>query len=234
MRFLRALNPSLLAACVAASITLQAVPAAARSYDVRPAATESVQVLGQRLSFSNPTGYCTPGRSPRELELVSMARRSLPEVVRLVHVAVRCSELDEFRRGERDLLDHWLQIQLISVHGKFQRLEAPREAFLSALAKTAPRLDPAQINRRLKDSSVDLSSVRLNPIGRDGNAVYFSLQAIMKVGEVARETSGISGLTLLNALPLAINVYEATGSPRSRNQLHVVQQDLLNSLLIGN
>src|SRR3546814_7886571 len=71
------------------------------------AAAESVNVLGQQVLFSNPSGYCTPGKSAREVELMDLAKRSLAEGSRLVHAAVRCSELEDYRAGRRDMLDHW-------------------------------------------------------------------------------------------------------------------------------
>lgn len=204
----------------------------------RSAATESVNVLGQQVVFSNPSGYCTPGKSAREVELMDLARRSLGEGSRLVHAAVRCSELEDYRKGRREMLDHWLQIQLIGPKGNFQRIEMPREAFLSSLSKSSPRVNPAEINRRLKasfeNSDINLSDMKFEPIGRDGNAVYFSMRMNMSVGETSRPISGISGITLLNSLPLSINVYEGTGSPQSRGQLQAIQQELLNSLLTEN
>lgn len=202
------------------------------------AAAESVNVLGQQVLFSNPSGYCTPGESAREVELMDLAKRSLAEGSRLVHAAVRCSELEDYRAGRRDMLDHWLQIQLIGPKGNFQRIEMPREAFLSGLSKSTPRVNSAELNRRLKasfeHSDVALTDMKFEPIGRDGNAVYFSMRMNMSVGESSRPISGISAITLLNSLPLSINVYEGTGSPQSRGQLQAIQQELLNSLLTEN
>ena len=202
------------------------------------AAAESVNVLGQQVLFSNPSGYCTPGKSAREVELMDLAKRSLAEGSRLVHAAVRCSELEDYRAGRRDMLDHWLQIQLIGPKGNFQRIEMPREAFLSGLSKSTPRVNSAELNRRLKasfeNSDVALTDMKFEPIGRDGNAVYFSMRMNMSVGESSRPISGISAITLLNSLPLSINVYEGTGSPQSRGQLQAIQQELLNSLLTEN
>lgn len=204
----------------------------------RSAATESVNVLGQQVVFSNPSGYCTPGKSAREVELMDMARRSLGEGSRLVHAAVLCSELKDYRQGRREMLDHWLQIQLIGPKGNFQRIEVPRETFLAGLSKSSPRVNPAELNRRLKasfeNSDISLSDMKFEPIGRDGNAVYFSMRMNMSIGETSRPISGISGITLLNSLPLSINVYEGTGSQQSRGRLQTVQQELLNSLLTEN
>ena len=204
----------------------------------RSAATESANVLGQQVVFSNPSGYCTPGKSAREVELMDLARRSVGEGSRLVHAAVRCSELEDYRKGRREMLDHWLQVQLLGPKGNFQRIEMQREAFLSSLSNSSPRVNAAEINRRLKasfeNSDINLSEMKFEPIGRDGNAVYFSMRVNMSVGGSSRPITGISGITLLNSLPLSINVYEGTGSPQSRNQLQTVQQELLNSLLTEN
>lgn len=95
-----------------------------------------------------------------------------------------------------------------------------------------------ELNQRLKASfdsnDISLSDMKIEPIGRDGNAVYFSMRMNMSVGETSRPISGISGITLLNSLPLSVNVYEGTGSPQSRGRLQAVQQELLNSLLTEN
>lgn len=221
----------------AAPVTPRQQPAP-EAFSHRNATTESVSVLGQQIVFSNPSGYCTPGKSAREVELMDLARRSLGEGSRLVHAAVRCSELEDYREGRREMLDHWLQIQLIGPKGNFQRIEMPRETFLSSLSKSSPRVNSAELNRRLKasfeNSEISLSDMKFEPIGRDGNAVYFSMRMNMSVGETSRPVTGISGITLLNSLPLSINVYEGTGSPQSRGQLQSVQQELLNSLLTEN
>lgn len=208
------------------------------AFSQRSAATESVNVLGQQVVFRNPSGYCTPGKSAREVELMDLARRSLGEGSRLVHAAVRCSELDDYKKGRRNMLDHWLQIQLIGPKGTFQRVEMLREAFLASLSKSSPRVNPEEVSRRLKasfqNSEISLSQMKFEPIGRDGNAVYFSMQMNMSVGGNNRPITGIGGITLLNSLPLSINVYEGSGSPQSRGQLQSVQQELLNSLLTEN
>ena len=221
----------------AAPVTPRQQPAP-EAFSHRNAATESVNVLGQQIVFSNPSGYCTPGKSAREVELMDLARRSLGEGSRLVHAAVRCSELEDYREGRREMLDHWLQIQLIGPKGNFQRIEMSREAFLSSLSKSSPRVNSAELNRQLKasfeNSEISLSDMKFEPIGRDGNAVYFSMRMNMSVGETSRPVTGISGIALLNSLPLSISVYEGTGSPQSRGQLQSVQQELLNSLLTEN
>src|SRR3546814_1465478 len=111
----------------------------------------------------------------------------------------------------------------------------PRDAFLSGLSKSTPRLNSAELNRRLKasfeNSDVALTDMKFEPIGRDGNAVYFSMRLNMSVGESSRPISGISAITLLNYLPLSINVYEGTGSPQSRGQQSEEPTSELQSLI---
>lgn len=203
------------------------------------ATKENIEVLGQQVSFTNPSGYCTPGSSQRERDLMAMSQRTVGPGARLVHVAIRCSELEAFRAGRRETLDHWLQIQLIGPKGDFKRLEMGREAFLADLAKNSiPRLDATEISRRLQaafeNPDLSLSEMQVMPLGRDGNAVYFLYQMNLSVGESNRPMTGLSGFTLLNSLPLTVNVYEATGRVKSRDQLQRTLQQLLMSLFAEN
>lgn len=203
------------------------------------ATKEKIEILGQQVSFTNPSGYCTLGSSQRERDLMAMSQRAVGPSARLVHAAIRCSELEAFRAGRRETLDHWLQIQLIGPKGDFKRLEMGREAFLVGLAKnSSPRLDAAEISRRLQaaleNPDLSFSEMQVTPLGRDGNAVYFSIRMNLKVGESSRPMTGLSGFTLLNSLPLTVNVYEATGQAKSREQLQRTLQQLLMSLFTEN
>jgi len=151
---------------------------------------------------------------------------------------VRCDELMDYREGRREVLDHWLHIQLIGPDGDFRRIEMLRESLLFAVSNASPKLKADEINQRLQDAfgsrDVNLSQMQVNPIGRDGNAIYFSMRMSLKVGPETRNLTGIGAITLLNGLPLSINVYEGTGSSASLSQLRIVQAELLNSLLLEN
>jgi hypothetical protein len=213
----------------------QVVPDVSRSAQIP---TETINVLGQQISFSNPSGYCTPGNSERERELMAMSARSVGASARLVHAAVQCAELKDYRAGRRDTLDHWLQIQLIGPKGDFKRLEMNREAFLASIAKSTPRVDAVEINRRLRGAlenpDLSMSDMKVEQLGRDGNAAYFSARMSLSIGDSTRPVTGLSGITLLNSLPLTVNVYEGTGTAKSREQLQPVLQELLHSLFTEN
>jgi hypothetical protein len=212
------------------------ITAAALNPNVLAAVT--LDVLGQQITFTSPRDYCTLGNSDREVELMAASKRAMGEETRLLYVAALCTELSEYKKGHRELLDHWLQIQLIGTKGKFQRIEMAREVFLSSISKSSPRVDIAEINRRVNASfenpTNSVSKVVIEPLGRDGNAVYFSIQLNVNTDYTSRPVKGIIGMTLLNSLPLSINVYESFDSTKNYSQLQFVQQELLNSLLNEN
>lgn len=199
---------------------------------------DTIDVLGQKLSFNNPSGYCTLGNTQRERDLLAVSQHSVGPGSRIIHAAIRCNELEAFKKGTRDELDHWLQIQLIGAQGNFKRLEIGREAFLVGVAKASPRLDTSEISRRIKaalaDTDLSLSKMQVAPLGRDGNAVYLSSRMNLNVGNNSRPVTGLSGITLVNSLPLTINVYEGTGTDSSREKLQPALQQLLLSVLTEN
>lgn len=199
---------------------------------------ESVEILNQRIIFSNPQGYCTIGKTIREIELMNLTKRAIGDGARLVHAAVLCSELDDYKSGRRDLIDHWLQIQLIGPKGNFKRIEMDRESFLQRISKTTPKLNSNEINynlkRALNDENIDFSNMQISPIGRDGNAQYFSIRSNIKIGDLSRKVNGISAVTLLNSLPIAINVYEVSDAIHGLFGLQQVQKELLMSLFSEN
>jgi hypothetical protein len=200
--------------------------------------SDTIDILGQKVSFSNPSGYCTLGNTQRERELMSMSQRAVGTSSRIVHAAILCPELEAFKIGIRDELDHWLQIQLIGSKGDFKRMEMGRETFLVQVAKASPRLDTYEINRRIKaalaDADASMTKMQVASLGRDGNAVYFSSRMNLTAGNISRPLTSLSGITLVNSLPLTINVYEGTGSVTSRAKLQPSLQQLLLSVLTEN
>ena len=211
------------------------VGSAKYSYSSKP---QNFVVLEQQISFTNPSGYCTPGDSSKEKELVAAARQMLGNAVRLVHVAVKCDELSAYRNSERETLDHWMQIQLISAAGEFKRMEIPRETFLIGLSKSAPKLDIAElenrINSRLSEVDVRMSNLNLNQIGRDGNAYYMATRSTVKFGNESKVARGLGGVTLINSIPLAVWIYESSGTPNSRDQLQITLREAFVSLTSEN
>lgn len=199
---------------------------------------ETIEVLSQKLNIQNPAGYCSLGKSPRERELMALNERAVGQGARVVHVAIRCTELAEFKKGTRDQFDHWAQIQLLGPKGEFKRIEVSREAFLSAVSKNAPRTDMAAIQERInasfKDLDLSVTGTQAQPVGRDGNAVYMSMRMNLVVGDTTKPISALGAVTLINSLPLSALVYESSSSSFSRTRLQSTLQELLNGLLTSN
>src|SRR3546814_11731733 len=100
------------------------------------AAAESVNVLGQQVLFSNPSGSCTPGKSAREVELMDLAQSSLAEGSRLVHAAVCCSELEVYPARRSELLAHSRPIQLFCPNVNVHRLQITQEDVINGLSNS--------------------------------------------------------------------------------------------------
>lgn len=204
------------------------------------AATASVTLdaLGQPISFTNPKGYCSVGESSRERDLMSSSSKALGPNVRLLHASVRCNELEEFKRGERDLLDNWFQIQMIGAKGRFQRIEMERSAFLAALAKASPRVSEVELKVRMRTAfrelGMNMQSFQHETIGKDGNAVYVAYRMELAAGGLARTVTGLGGITLINAIPLSLNVYSSDDSSGGNDRLQQVHRELLMSFLTEN
>ncbi len=203
-----------------------------------PAHAETIEVLGQKLNIRNPSGYCSLGKSPRERELMAMNEGVVAQGARVVHIAIRCTELSDFKRGAREHFDHWVQIQLLGQNGQFKRLDIQREAFLSVMARNTPKIDMAQIEQRINASfkQLDLSSTgtQAHPVGRDANAVYMSMRMNLVVGDATKPISALGAVTLVNSLPLSALAYEASSSAFSRTRLQSTLHEFLGALLTHN
>jgi hypothetical protein len=197
-----------------------------------------LRTLGQTIIFVNPSDYCTVGDSAKEHDLVISAKQILGDTVQLVYFAARCEELKEYRIGRRKTLDHWMQIQLIGNKGRFKRLEVTRDAFLTSVSSTAPKLDLDElrdrINLQIRELNLGLSNISMRPIGRDGNALYMASRSTVQSQDKVKLISAVGGITLVNSLPLSIWVYEVKGAPVRHSQLHRILQQSMLSLITQN
>jgi hypothetical protein len=169
---------------------------------------------------------------------MALNERAVGQGARVLHVAIRCTELADFKKGSRDQFDHWVQIQLLGQKGEFKRLQIQREAFLSVMAQHTPKIDMAQIEQRINASfkQLDLTATgtQAHPVGRDGNAVYMSMRMNLVVGDTTKPISALGAITLVNSLPLSALVYESSSSSFSRTRLQATLQEFLNGLLTEN
>jgi hypothetical protein len=223
-------NTKLLALNLAAFLTLvmQAAPAQGQSFSA----------IGRAINFTNPANYCTGGATPEEKEITRVAQTALGPNVNLVHWAVPCKEQGEFRTGKRLYFDHWLQIHVLGAKGEFKPVTEPRERFLASLSKIQPKLNMAEMNKRIsqamRDQAVRLDDSGVEPIGRDGNAAYFTTRTKLTTSEVTRQMRGIAGVTLINSVPMMVVAYDASENYKDGYQSQTAMRAVLQSLLTGN
>jgi hypothetical protein len=127
---------------------------------------------------------------------------------------------------------------MIGPKGDFKRIEMSREAFLKGISKSSPQIEFNEIMKKsqavYQQFDVNLSNASLTPIGRDGNAFYVSIQMTLGQDNVKTRVTGLGAMTLVNAVPLNVLIYEATGTTKSRDQLAGLLRSSLTSLFIEN
>ncbi len=208
-----------------------------------PTHAESFSAIGRVINFTNPPNYCTGGVIPEEKEITRVAQTALGPNVNMVHWAVPCKEQEEFRTGQRRHYDHWLQIQVLGAKGEFKPITEHRERFLASLSKIQPKLNMAEMNKRISQAMKDqamkgqtmrLDEVGVEPIGRDGNAAYFTTRGKLTTSESTRQVRGIAGATLINSVPMMVAAYDASDNYKDGFQSQSAMRAVLQSLLTGN
>lgn len=197
-----------------------------------------VTALGVHLEFNLPPEYCPVGKSERETALLKNARDSMPPSVRLLKTAVLCTELSAYALGQRDDIEHWVQIQLLSPGGDFQTVDWSRHQFLQAVGAAMPKIDYSALREEaeklFKRAGITASDLQQTPLGRDDKAIYIAHH--MQIGQknAANLVRGLGALTLVNSLPLGIHVYSSVPLTEDNEDLESALRSLLNSLLQSN
>lgn len=203
-----------------------------------PVLADSFAAIGRMINFSNPPNYCTGGVTAAEQKITRQTQATVGQNVKVVHWAVPCKEREEFRSGTRQYFDHWIQIQVLGTRGEFKPVSAPREQFLASVSKIQPRLDVAELNKRIstamRDQSMRMDDVGVEVVGRDGNATYLTTRSKLKIGDITRQIRGVAGLTLVNSVPLSVVAYDATNEYKDGNQPQTAMRAVLQSLLTEN
>lgn len=204
------------------------------------AAASSFSILGETLQFDPPSGYCVSANStPAEKELLVTTQQVLRGTSRVVAWMAPCTELQEFKSGAREYLDHWLQIQVLTPRGELKRVQASREQMLASLSNSAVTMDPATIERRsrlrLAEIGGKLHVGGAEFLGRDGNAVYLAISArLASTSGSERFIRGVGSITLINTVPLGVYSYEATRRPASIDAARTAMNSVLRTLLTQN
>jgi hypothetical protein len=127
---------------------------------------------------------------------------------------------------------------LLGARGEFNLLNVSRERFLAAIASASPQIDQNDLNKRLRSAysnqEMSMDKAHIEILGRDGNAVYIYTRSVLKHGSASRQISGLGATTLINSVPLSINVYEGSGWAGDRERIQLNLRQILTNLLIDN
>jgi hypothetical protein len=189
----------------------------------------SFEALGSTVRFNAPQGYCELGDSPREKAIFQFVAKAVGPNVRLMKYLARCSELEAFKAGTVNRFEHFIEIQLVSMKGRYMVIPMERDTFITAVSGVdiSHAMDKVDLNKqfhsRLK-TDINLTKPDFANLGRDGMAVYYSMRFNMEAGASSIPVSGVSGLTLVNKLPVSFIVYDSSDDFGSR-------QDMLPTLM---
>lgn len=203
------------------------------------ARAESFEALGSTVRFIVPPGYCDLGNSVREKAFFQFVATAVGSNTRLIRYLPRCSELDAFKAGKANRFQHFIEIQLVGMKGRYMTIPMERDAFVTAVSGVdiGHAMDKVDLNKQLHsrlETNINLTKPDFANLGRDGMAVYYSIRVNMQAGGISVPISGVSGLTLVNKLPVSFIVYDSSGDFRSRQNMLPTLMAMLRDVVANN
>lgn len=181
------------------------------------ARAESITYLGQTVRFEIPAGFCSVTKAGGAVMVgFEEQRRLMASHVILMEMLAPCAEIARANAGNEVYFSTWLQLQVLAPNGQARKIDVPRKQFVSTIGKSAEKLDPSAINKkiddRLKEMKSDMSFDRskMQVIGADDDALYVSNRAqVRREGMVPVDIFGITGMTVANKLPINVTSYQS-------------------------
>lgn len=219
------------AIALCASSLLLAVP--------ETAAAEIYTVAQRPLEVETPSAYC---RLDRDRTAEDALFRVIEEVNaglnRVLSVFVDCDELAQWRQGVMVTIERYGQVLTPAEEIAYAGL--PRRIFLDELQKVmgsafATGLEQGRDRMAAVLPKLKLGEVRsLGLLATDELALYAGMAELMAGNEGARVIAGIVAMTLINEVPVSVNLYRTYEGPESIDALLVEQQKFLRELMAGN
>ncbi len=169
-------------------------------------------VLDKELVFVYPKHYCPLGNSKREELLWSLQQPQDNQAQRLLFLGVDCEELQAFRTGRRNDLDHWFKLEVMeSVAKALVNTPLTRDEFLSK-ASQSPILSEEVLSKHLTTilNRPASDNMHVQYVGRNHDALYYVLKATYPVKgkpDASFKLSALGGMTLVKNLPLTLTAY---------------------------
>lgn len=170
---------------------------------------------GVSLELAPLPGYCALDETRgAEANLMRTMRDAVGDTMRLVLAFGDCGELVELRDGQRQTLNRFGQILLITQAGEIQVQDGSRGEYLARVASQFPTASFEEIAAngeaqfkaaRPADAPRPLFSV----VGRDELALYIATASLQDLEQDRTLVAGIAGITMVRQLPVNVNLFSA-------------------------
>lgn len=203
------------------------------------AAAESYTVAQRTLEVETPSAYCRLDRNrTAEDELFRVIEKVNAGLNRVLSVFVDCNELAQWRQGAMATIERYGQVLTPAQEIAYAGL--PRRIFLEELEKVmgsafASGLEQGRDRMAAVLPKLKLGEVRsLGLLATDDLALYAGMAELLASTEGNRVIAGIVAMTLVNEVPVSVNLYRTYEGPESIDALLVEQQQFLRDLMAGN
>lgn len=186
---------------------------------VCPAYAEHVTVAGVFLVIEPPHGYCALDVKSGDRSFFLKLRKLLRPRIELIQASVPCNQLKAMMAGEIQSYSRWAQVQVISQGPGIRTLHTSRSELITSLTKRT-KIGPFDIaafnssmREKLKNEEANLSVSKIEIVGSDDDAAYFSVSGSLQSVGVSSAIAGFGAITLVKQLPISVAAYEKLGSP---------------------
>jgi hypothetical protein len=197
-----------------------------------------VNLLGRPIELVIPSGYCEFGGHPADSELVSRAREGIGTSNQILALFADCKELDDFRKGNRPMLDNHGQILAQNQKGQLRAFKGvSRPEYIKNMSAQAGYLPDAlkKADARLKQFPWYQNNENLGLLATDSNGLYVGL--LMTVTDATgrpRAIVGVVGFTLVKEISITINLHQVYRSTPDLRGLLARQQTAMASFVRAN
>lgn len=197
--------------------------------------TKNFVINGKTHAIRFPSNYCPLGNSPSEQAFLETARESLKPGIDLMYMAIECTELRDSLAGKQPYLNRYLQLQRVTLNGKNTVLRETREDYVKSAAGLLPKIDMKkmddQVAKVYDELGMTMSGTQFRGLGHDGKATYYGLKLdVTSSTGTPRPLLALGAATLMNQVPMTINVYDGTQSKQSQKSMMAVMQTIIDSM----
>jgi hypothetical protein len=208
------------------------------------ARADQLVLAGQTVAVEAPPGYCAFDRNrPEEAARIEAQEKAHAGLNRLVLAFVDCQDLARNRQsGDYDFASYGVILVPLQSGEVRKATGVTRREFVQKAAQQFPGFDPGDAietaKKRLNDAGAAVNGVRmLGVLAQDDTALYFGI-GLEGVGNAEQGTQhrvlGIVGVTLVNQVPISINLYRVDAEDSAIPELLARDRASVEALLQAN